>query len=47
MSVINVKAKIPAKTSKKTVELSESTALKATLEVVQIEMVPLSVLLFD
>jgi hypothetical protein len=46
MSVLNVKVKIPAKTSKKTVELSESAALKTALEVAQIERGPLLVL-FD
>jgi ParB family chromosome partitioning protein len=44
MSVTESKTKTPAKTSKKTVKPAESVALKAALEVAQIEMVPLSAL---
>ncbi|EKH3107937.1 ParB/RepB/Spo0J family partition protein [Salmonella enterica] len=44
MSVTESKANTPAKTSKKAVKPAEAAALKAALEVAQIEMVPLSAL---
>jgi ParB family chromosome partitioning protein len=46
MSVTESKAKAPVKTSKKSVNPAESAALKAALEAAQVEMVPLSALLF-
>ncbi|WP_158785228.1 ParB/RepB/Spo0J family partition protein, partial [Pantoea sp. BAV 3049] len=44
MSVTESKAKAPAKTSKKAVKPAAAAALKAALDAVQIEMVPLSAL---